>query len=38
MEYYEVQKIAKDTIDFARQNIKPGMNLIDVRKCVKIKC
>lgn len=32
MEYYEVQKIAKDTIDFARQNIKPGMNLIDVRK------
>ena len=32
MEYYEAQKIAKDTIDFASQNIKPGMNLIDVRE------
>lgn len=32
MEYTQVQKIAKDTIDFARKNIRPGMNLRDVRK------
>ena len=32
MEYNQVQQIAKDTIAFARQNIKPGMNLQDVRK------
>lgn len=32
MQYKEVQKIAKDTIDFARKNIKPGMTLLDVRE------
>ena len=32
MEYTQVQKIAKDTIDFARKNIRPGMNLMDIRK------
>lgn len=32
MEYKQVQQIAKDTIEFAKKNIKPGMNLIEVRK------
>jgi methionine aminopeptidase len=32
MENKEVQKIAKDTIKYIRNIIKPGMNLIDVRK------
>lgn len=32
MEYHEVQKIAKDTIEFAKKNIKSGMSLIEVRK------
>lgn len=32
MEYHQVQKIAKDTIEYARCNIKAGMNLQDVRK------
>lgn len=32
MEYKQVQKIAKDTIIYATQNIKSGMNLLDVRK------
>ena len=31
MEYTQVQKIAKDTIEFAKKNIRPGMNLRDVR-------
>ena len=32
MKYKDVQQIAKDTIDFAKKNIKPGMNLLDIRK------
>lgn len=32
MNYWEVQKIAKDTIDFARENIFSGMNLMDIRR------
>lgn len=32
MEYHEVQKIAKDTIAFACQHIKPGMLLTEVRQ------
>lgn len=32
MEYYQVQKIAKDTIEYARSHIKSGMNLLDIRK------
>lgn len=32
MEYRQVQQIAKDTIDYARYHIKPGMNLRDIRK------
>lgn len=32
MKYKEVQQIAKDTIDFAKKNIKPGMKLLDIRK------
>lgn len=32
MDYTQVQKIAKDTIAYAKQNIKPGMNLRDIRK------
>ncbi len=32
MEYTQVQKIAKDTIEFAKKNIQPCMNLRDVRK------
>lgn len=32
MNYYEVQKIAKDTMEYARQNIQAGMNLLDIRK------
>lgn len=32
MEYKQVQKIAKDTISYARQNIKPGMSLCDIRR------
>lgn len=32
MEYEQVQKIAKDTIEYAKQHIKSGMNLIDIRK------
>ena len=30
--YKDVQQIAKDTIDFAKKNIKPGMKLLDIRK------
>ena len=32
MEYTQVQRIAKDTIEFAKKNIRPGMNLRDVRE------
>ena len=32
MEYGQVQQIAKDTILYAREHIKPGMNLLDIRK------
>ena len=32
MKYKDVQQIAKDTIDFAKKNIKPGMILLDIRK------
>lgn len=32
MEYTQVQKVAKDTIEYARNNIRPGMNLRDIRK------
>jgi hypothetical protein len=32
MKYKDVQQIAKDTIDFAKKNIKPGMKLLDIRK------
>lgn len=32
MEYKEVQQIAKKTIEYARSIIKPGMNLLDIRK------
>ena len=32
MEYKEVQKIAKDTIEYAKKHIESGMNLLDIRK------
>ena len=32
MDYQQVQKIAKDTIAYARKHIKAGMNLLDIRK------
>ena len=32
MKYNDVQQIAKDTIDFAKKNIKPGLILLDIRK------
>ena len=32
LEYREVQQIAKKTIEYAKKFIKPGMNLVDVRK------
>lgn len=32
MEYREVQQIAKKTIEYAKTIIKPGMNLLDIRK------
>ena len=32
MNYHQVQKIAKDTIEYAKQYIQTGMNLIDIRK------
>lgn len=32
MEYKQVQKIAKDTIEYIKQEIKPGMNLLEIRK------
>ena len=32
MEYKQVQQIAKDTMEYAKNNIKPGMRLPDVRE------
>jgi len=32
MDYKQVQKIAKDTIEYAKQDIHAGMNLLEVRK------
>lgn len=32
MEYQQVQKIAKDTMEYARQHIRSGMNLLDIRR------
>lgn len=32
VDYQKVQKIAKDTMEYVRQHIMPGMNLLDVRK------
>lgn len=32
MEYRQVQQVAKDTITYIKQIIKPGMNLQDIRK------
>lgn len=32
MDYKQVQKIAKDTMEYAKDNIKPGMKLLDVRE------
>lgn len=30
--YFKVQSIAKDTIDYAKEIIKPGLNLVELRK------
>lgn len=32
MEYKEVQKIAKDTIEYVKKNIYAGMSLIEIRE------
>ena len=32
MEYFEVQKIAKDTIEYIKKEIREGMKLTDVRR------
>ena len=32
MEYQQVQKIAKDTMEYAKKHIEPGMNLLNIRK------
>ena len=32
MDYKQVQQIAKDTMKYARQHIKPGMGILDVRE------
>ena len=32
MGYSQVQQIAKDTMDYAREMIKPGMNLLELRE------
>ena len=32
MNYRQVQRIAKETMEYARQHIKSGMNLLDVRR------
>lgn len=38
MEYKEVQQIAKETIEYAKDIIKPGMNLLDIRRLCEEKC
>lgn len=37
MKYQEVQKIAKDTMTYIRQNIKAGINLLDIRNMCEAK-
>ena len=37
MEYQQVQKIAKDTMNYARQHIKAGINLIEIRNMCEAK-
>lgn len=32
MEYQQVQRIAKDTMDYAKTIIRPGMHLMDIRR------
>lgn len=32
LDYKEVQQIARETIEYAKTFIKPGMNLLEVRK------
>lgn len=32
MGYSQVQQIAKDTMDYAREMIKPGMNHLELRE------
>ncbi len=32
MDYQQVQKIAKDTMEYVKKHIKPGMNPLDIRK------
>ena len=32
MDYKQIQKIAKDTIEYIKQEIKPGINLLEIRK------
>lgn len=36
--YFIAQTIAKKTIEYAKEIIKPGLNLIELRKCAKTKC
>lgn len=38
LEYKEVQQIAKETIEYAKDIIKPGMNLLDIRRLCEEKC
>ncbi len=37
MGYPKVQTVAKDTMAYARQNIKPGMRLTEVRRLCEAK-
>lgn len=37
MQYTEVQNIAKKTIEFAKENIRPGMTLLEIRKLCETK-
>ena len=32
LDYKEVQQIARETIEYAKTFIKPGMNLLEMRK------
>ena len=38
MEHKEVQKIAKDTIEYIKTVIRPGMSLPDIRRMCEEKC